>query len=346
MLAHPGPSWAVSDVYDGLFSALARQGHEVVAYSYGGRIANSGRFLTLAWRRAGKPEGSKPGPPDVAYMATQGILERALSFDIDWTICICGLWLHPMGLELLRKAHRKVAIVMTESPYEVENEGFLAERCDAVFTTERTMVEDFRASCERSYYLPHSYDPKRHHPGVATVAETAAHDVVFVGTAWQERIDMLRGVNWEGVDLGLYGTWSLLGSRDRLRQYVQGGVVANEAVASLYAKAKIGLNLHRTSMDYDRHPKHILGAESVNPRVLELAACGRFVATDWRAEVEEIFGDLLPTFRNSSELQEIVGQYLQDDVLREEVAKRLPDVVRGRTFDNAACLLVKYLSEE
>ena len=135
--------------------------------------------------------------------------------------------------------------------------------------------------------------------------------MVFVGTGFQERIEVLKDVDWDDIDFGLYGIWSLLGARSKLRRYIRAKEIENDVTASLYRKAKIGLNIYRTSKGFGRYTNKIEHAESANLRAYELAACGLFHVSTYRKEVEEIFGDLVPTFESSAELEAIVRDYLE-----------------------------------
>jgi glycosyltransferase involved in cell wall biosynthesis len=138
------------------------------------------------------------------------------------------------------------------------------------------------------------------------------------------------------IDLGLYGSWGLLGSRHRLRKHVRGGVVTNQAAAALYRRAKIGLNLYRTSMGFGKGAPRVQGAESLNPRALELAACGVFTVSDYRPEVAEVFGPLVPTFTDPAELGPLLQRWLAADEGRRRLAAQLPSCVAARTFDAMA----------
>lgn len=335
LLCHPGATWAVADVYEGYRKALKRAGVEVFDYSLAGRIATCGGFLSYAFRRSKLPKEQKPTPADVLYMASQGMLERALRLDVDWVVCVSGIWLHPEILSLLRRARMKVAVLLTESPYLDKEQMKLAELADVVFTTERTSVPGFRQVQPHTYYLAHAFDPEVHSPGVPADG-VPAHDVVFVGTGFQERIDALTAVDWDGIDLGLYGSWTLMPSRSKLRKHLRAGITPNGMTIDLYRRAKIGLNLHRTSMGFGRQCPHIETAESVGPRVLELAASGTFFISDWRPELDEFCGGLVPTFRTPQEMEAMIRHYLDRPGERENIAGRLPDAVCSQTFDRRA----------
>jgi len=343
MLVHPGATWSTHDVWWGVKEALERAGVELVHIALDGRLEFAARFLDFMYRRH---QGRLPVPTmnDKVYMASAGMVERALRFMPDWVLIIAGGNLHPDGIALLRRARMKVAIILTESPYQFDQEEILAERCNVVFTNERTAVEAFRPYCERAYYWQHAIDGARH-LGSSDIADVPSHDVVFVGTGFIERIKLLRAIDWTDIDLGLYGEWTLLGSRNWLRRYVKEKLTANARAAALYRKAKIGLNLHRTSVEYECDTEHFSDAESMNPRCYELAAAGCFFITDWRAEIEDVFGDLVPTFKTAEEAENLIYYYLEHDDEREAIAAQLPDLVKHETFDERITDLLAVLNK-
>jgi hypothetical protein len=247
------------------------------------------------------------------------------------------MYLHPDVIIMLKRAGQRVAVLFTESPYDDEQQAEIAKHADVVWTNERSSARQYGWT-----YLRHAYDPERHQPGEPT-EDIPAHDVVFVGTGFRERIDLLSAVNWDGIDLGLYGTWGMLGSRAKLRKYVRGGTQDNRRTVELYRAAKIGLNLYRTSRGFGWDAPHVSGAESLNPRALELAACGVFTLSDYRTEVAEVFGPTVPTFQNAADLEALIRGYLENARYRREVAAELPGLVKCHTFDARARQIVKEL---
>lgn len=338
LLAAPGADWATYDVWRGIFGALQRAGVPVVQYSLGPRIQAAAGYMDWLYKHL-KAQGSTMTPPtegDKLYLASQGILEMALSHGVDWILAVSGTYLHPRALWLLRQAGLKLAIILTESPYD-PYERNIAQYANVIFTNERAAVKGF-SDLAPTYYFQHAMNPDTHHSesrddDMDSLAEVPRHDVVFVGTGFIERVQMLTAVNWTGIDFGLYGTWSLVGSRSKLRQYIRGGITDNRLTAALYRRAKIGLNLHRTSKTWGRNVEHISYAESMNPRCYELAATGRFFLSDYRAELGEIFGDAVPTFTTAEELEALIRRYVADEPARQVAAQRLPELVKPHTFD-------------
>lgn len=327
-----GASFSIKDVETGLYDALQTLGVDVRLYLLDRRIGLSQRWLSTLWRSAGKHAHLRPGWPDVIYQAGAGALEMALRFEVDWVIAISAMYMHPDVLELMRRAGIRTGVVFTESPYDDEKQARVASLVDVCWTNERTSVPYLRRFNLNTYYLRAAYDPARHTPVAEVNADVPAHDVVFVGTGFQERIDLLSAVDWTGIDLGLYGMWSLLPSRHKLRKYLRGGIVDNAQTVGLYRAAKIGLNLHRTSRDYGKYVMHVQGAESMNPRGYELAACGVFQISDWRQEIVETFDGAMTTFRQSDELEALIRPYLQLSAARLGRAQQMRQKVRPHTF--------------
>jgi spore maturation protein CgeB len=258
------------------------------------------------------------------------------------------MFLHPDIFVMMKRAHLKVFVLFTETPYDIEKELVVAKLVDGCWTNERSSVGTFQAVNEHSGYLPHAWHPERHQVGSQPGDEdVAAHDVVFVGSAFRERVDWLNAIDWTGIDLGLYGSWESLSSRHRLREFVKGNQIDNATTAALYRRAKIGLNLYRTSVGFGKNTPHITHAESLNPRAYELAACGAFHLSTHRAEVAEVFGHRVPTFTTSDnsfhqahDASTLIRAWLHDDSNRMALASQLPACVAESSWRTRATTVI------
>lgn len=327
---HPGASWSTADVDAGLAYGLKAHGVTVIPYLLDQRIDRSKKWLFYNWRQTKKvkPDIEKPNVADVFYQAGIGALERALHHRVDAVLVVSAMFLHPDVIILMRRAGLRVVVLFTESPYDIDKELIVAKLVDGCWTNERSCVGAFRAVNPNSGYLPHAWHPERHHPGAQEGDEALpAHDVVFVGSAFQERMDWLSAIDWTGIDLGLYGSWTLLGSRHPLRRFVRGTQIDNTVAVALYRRAKIGLNLYRLSKGWGRGAAYIDHAESLNPRAYELAAVGAFHLSMPRAEVADVFGPLIPTCATPAEASTLIRRWLADPDGRARVAAQLPACV-------------------
>lgn len=342
---HPGSTTSTHDVYSGMVRALEAQGHHLIKYNLGQRITQSGSWLKHSWQQARKSgiDVERPNSADVLYHAHGDVLLKALHHDCEWVLLFSSMYTPLYILRILRKAGLKIALILTESPYNDVEQASLVKHVNIAWTHERTSVEFLRLANPNVHYLPHAYDEAIHsfrHPAQESIH---SHDVVFVGTGFRERVELLSGVNWDGIDLGLYGIWFHLGSKSKLRRYLFAGETPNAVTASLYRNAKIGLNLFRKSKSFDRFSETIDRAESVALRAYELAACGCFFLSDPRAELTEIFGDLIPTFETPNELEALVRHYLADDDARERIGRLLPEAVKRHTWSERARQLMSDL---
>ena len=339
----PGASYATGDVAHGFTAALTAAGHEVLPYNLTTRIDDAAYYYRCKRRRA-KESGKQPWP-EVLTKAAMDVVPFALYHQPDWVIVFSAMFLHPDTFVLLKRAGVKVALVLSESPYDDEKQARVAPWADVVFTNERTSVDYLRRYNPNTHYLAHAYNPERSSTGPIPEG-TPAHDVLFIGTLFEERIALFSEVDWTGIDFAMYGAFGLLPSRHKLRHYIKGSIVDNRTAQAMYRAAKVNLNPYRTSKGYGIGVEHIAGAESLNPRALELAACGAFQLSDPRKEMYEVFGPITYgiTYRDAQHLGEWVRTYLGYDQGRATIARGFPAKIADHTYAARAAQLTATLA--
>ena len=349
LAVHPGASYATGDVFVGYHRALLGQGHDLVVYALDARIDLANEFYHWAYRK----QGLGPHPPSALVLqhACGHIVPQALYHQVDGVIVWSAMRLHPDTLVLLKRAGIPTAVILSESPYDDREQArVLARRergepvVDIAFTNERASLPYLRQYHPNVQYLAHAYDPHTSRPTVMP-GMAPRHDVLFIGTMFEERAALLGSVDWEaeGIDLGIYGMAKNLGSRHRLRKFVRGGIVDNHIAQSYYRTAKIVLNPYRTSRGFGKGVEHIEHAESLNPRALELAACGAFSLSEHRAEVAEVFGPLVPTYTGPADFLTNVRYFLDHEGERDALRKQLPGAVKGHTYAARAAELMAHI---
>jgi spore maturation protein CgeB len=342
LIVHPGASWSTADVYDGLLYGLRAHGAVVDQYRLDTRISASAHALRSLWREKKKhqPELTKPNTVDIMYHAGVGALEMALRLQVDVVLVVSAMLLHPDVVIMMKRAGLRVVVVFTESPYDEEQELKIATMVDGGWTNERISVPKFRAVNPNMGYLRHGWHPEKHYVSTKMTGDLPAHDVVFVGSGFSERITWFNSIDWSGIDLGLYGTWTGLGLTKQVQAHVHEGPISNETTSALYRRAKVGLNLYRRSKGWGKRVERITHAESLSPRAYELAACGAFHVSDDRAEVREVFGDLVPTFSTPTEAAALIRLWLTDDQGRQRVAEQLPACVAESSWVSRAATVL------
>jgi hypothetical protein len=324
LVCHPGASWATHDVYTACVEGLRHAGAAVVEWRLDGRIERWHAFLHYLWRKQRREKQGqhwpKPTPADTLHMATTGLVERAIEKGCTDLVIVSAMFLPPEKITLAKRAGLRVWLLCTETPYDIADELRLAQMVDGVWTHERAALPLFAAVNPRTAYLPHAWRPGVH--DVATPAPVRPCDVLFCGSYFPERIAWFESIDWAGIDLHLYGVTELIPASSPLRQYVRGGLVPNAELVRLAKTAAILINFFR-----DPAAGHV--AESVNPRIVELAAAGVCVITDPRAEVTEMFGEAVPTFTTAAEAGALIRALLADPFRRRACA----DTARARVAE-------------
>lgn len=344
LVVHPGASYATGDLHVAYVRALRALGVEVKEYLLDQRLDDNDRYYKWLYRSKGL---GKPPWELVATKACADIVPQALYHDVDGVLVVSGMYLAPDFLVLLKRAGIPTALLLSESPYDDSLQArILARRergepiVDVAFTNERASLPYLRQFHPNVRYLPHAYDPQISRPTV--LGAVPSHDVLFIGTMFEERMDLLAGVDWDGLgaDFAIYGYHDNLPSRHRLRKYIRGEIIPNHLAQVYYRRARVNINSYRTSRGFGRGVEHIDHAESLNPRALELAACGAFSVSERREEVTEVFGDLVPTYGSPKALEATIRHYLSHEEERSEKAAALPAAVSGHTYAARAAELM------
>lgn len=264
----------------------------------------------------------------LSRLASEGIVLEAMRHHADLVLIISGLTLHPDALTYLRQAGIRTACVFTESPYDDKDQReFHAIYPDMqCFTMERTSAVD------GWHYLPHAYDPEIHYPRPSLMAL----DVLFIGTLWPERIRTWEAVDWSGIRAQFHGTWVAppLPAMSPLGALYEDGCIHNEEAAKMFSTSAINLNWFRS------HPT----AESLGPRAYELAACGAFQLTDYRTELDEVFGHNVVATTTAATLRSDINYWLAHEPERRHSAHLACEAVRAHTFSTRLQTLLDYLT--
>ena len=324
LLVWSSADWSIADVARGYDNALRRLGHDVRVYPLNQWIAF---FSDLNWGEI----DTIPKQIAVLQLASEKAVVDALRHEAEWVLIISGMGFHPDGCALLNRAGFKTALLCTESPYNDEQEAYLAQFVDVLTVNDRTSLTAIKHP--RVHYMPQAYDPAIHHPG--QVPEEYKSDVVFVGTGFAERKELFESVNWAGINLRLFGYWVSTSPFSPLFPFITPRTMPNEEAARWYKVAKVGLNLHRDGVGY-----------SANPRVFELAACGTHqIVDDRRAEVHDLFGDSVCYFHDTYDFEERIRACLEDEGHRQIASRRALECVKEHTFENRAQSLLGWLGE-
>jgi spore maturation protein CgeB len=337
LVVHPGPHFSVSDVYNGVVKGLKQNGCEVATLNLNDRLDFYGSV------KLETPDGEHVRALEQAAactMASQGLEVACYEYWPDVVIVVSGWFIPPHVWGVLARRPHHVVYWCTESPYEDDRQGQPARYVDTVILNDPTNLGDYRANInERTFYLPHSFDPDIHHPGPADPELEC--DFGFAGTGFPSRIEFFEAVDWSGIDVKLGGNWKNLDDDSVLRPMLAHDIencMDNTVTADLYRSAKIGANLYRKE-----HSEFANAAGwSMGPREVELAACETFFLRESRPEGDELF-PMLPTFDNTEDFESQMRWYLDHPDERLELARAARVAVADRTFQNTAANLLQLI---
>lgn len=337
LLSYPGHSISTFDVAKGWQDGLRLLGHEVFIMQYEHNVPFYGAVLDY-WIEKGPNEDFKPTMFDVFWLASQDLTCKALDLmkvaPLDFVLIVTGLLHHPRVFEHFKTLEIPTVLIFTESPYNDEMLADILPLPDVVFTNDLNSVEPFRKVNPNSFYMPHSYNPSMHHPSNGEeLGEEYRHEVFFLGSLYEERKALFEELArcYEGsARLDIVGT-----SMDKKGRMT--GEMINDELIKHYWGSQIVLSPNRTTADYFAKTQIETEAWSMGPRVYEVAACGAFQLTDnSRGELQEVFGDVIPIYRDGAGLAKMVAHFLEEEGEREALALMARKEVAPCTFENRA----------
>lgn len=344
LVCHPGPQFSVHDVYVGWVEALRALGEDVLEFNLHERLQvyDAALLETGKVDAGGHPEVRKAFTREQAIMAAiQGITGACYTWWPHVVLGVSAFFMPAWYLDVMRDRGHKVVLLMTESPYQDDEQLKRAERADLTLLNDPANIERFR-QLGPAEYMPHAWRPSVHRPGPA-VPELKS-DFAFVGTGFKSRVEFFERMDFSGLDVLLAGTWPDLTEDSPLRKHMPGGDVVqctdNTETADIYRSARAGINFYRRegekSWDGD--------AWAIGPREVELAACGTFFLRDSRPEGDALF-PMLPTFDGPGDASEKLRWWLAHDGQREKAAAAARAAIADRTFEANAKRLLELLDK-
>lgn len=331
LTVEPGPAFSVADVHRGWLKAFQRTGNQTHNFNLADRI----NFCENAIR--GKVPEAEKGHTAARMVGEQ---LRAVCFDFwpDLVVITSAFLVPPETFDIIRSRGIKIAVVLTESPYEDPSQQPIAARADIAFINDPSNLDQYRLTQPNTFYSPQAYDPEIHYR--RPVQDDLRSDFAWVGTAFPSRIAFFEQVNWDGIDVALAGNWQELDENSPLQQFLihDDGCFANEDAANLYSSTHVSANLYRKegAAGFDT-------GWAMGPREIELAATGTFFLREPRPESDHVL-PMLPSFANAEDFGEKLGWWLHHPQQREAAALKARNAVADRTFDNNVRQMLEHVS--
>lgn len=346
LIAHPGPSYSVADVFNGWNEALGDLGLQRFIFNLDDRLA----FYDSTYIQHAEGVMRKALTPEqAAEAAINGLAAGLFKIHPHILLSISNFFYDTDMLDMARRHGTKVVLLHTESPYEDGRQLELAPHADLNLINDPTNLERFRELAP-TIYIPHAYRPTVHFPGKA-VPELAC-DFGFVGTSFPSRIAFFEAMGLDKLmiaegdtirplEVVLGGNWGRLSDDSPLNKYLAHDkeiCMNNSEAAELYRSAKVGINFYRREAEAG----HKGTGWACGPREIEMAACGMFFLRDSRPESDELF-PTLPTFLGPQDATDQLKWWLTGSRQRERAADAARAAVAERTFTNNAKAMLKEL---
>lgn len=329
------------DVWTKVVNGLRASGVEVVTYDLIWRYQAFDFMFNMAEKRKVEmPEGWA-----INTLACEPVFGAAWVHNVDAVLVVSPQYFPMTIIDMLRSAGKKTIAYFTECPYEdTIHTPQQAMHFDTCLVNDLNSVDLFRMFCPDTHYVAHCYDPELHYP-----ADGAGYGgISFVGTGYAGRLKFLGKVDWEsfGVPFNIWGQWWHksrklkpyfqqnetidIVTNGKTTRHVPSGMINNEIAADVYRRSAASFNMHRTQLHGDSLSDIEEGhAYSVGPRAFELAACGTFQASDYRAELADIWGDSVPVYRTPKELEGLLRRAVAEPDWRAAMAARQHEAVQG-----------------
>jgi len=162
MVVHPGADCSVSDVHDGLVDGLRRNGIEAESLNSNDRL--------YFYIHAHVPD--RNGNLKLAFnelqsvaLTSREVMTEAYMFWPQVIIFVSGFFINPDILPILRSRGHHLVLWATEAPYEDDKQLAVAAAFDTVILNDPATIDAYRKVNPRTWYIGHSFDPRRHKPG-------------------------------------------------------------------------------------------------------------------------------------------------------------------------------------
>lgn len=348
LIIAPGPTYSTYDMFKGYLSAFREL--DVDVHAFWTHVALQYHILgTEAFdKEFDKGYTEKEHNERVFSRVARDLVVDILSAQPDVLFFVDGTFMAP-GIfravsEIFPKLAKqpKIAVYLTEMPYAIGNiEESILPYVDYVFSNERSVV-----LTKDSEYLPHSIDPLIHYDN----GSARDIDLFFCGTYFPKRNETILSLNLNGINHFLAGNpITGFAGHQEIANLLKSGIIPNSEVADYYRRSKIVLNIHRDlDTGHKNNPQDIAeiinNSESIGPRVLEASACGALVVTDYRKEIEEVFGDSVVVYTSKKDLNAKIRYYLDHEDERAKKAEEARMIASRLTYKNRSSTILDKLN--
>ena len=155
-------------------------------------------------------------------------------------------------------------------------------------------------------YLPEFTDPSVFFPNFK---EDLVRDLLFVGDNDRRSVAIATALDAK-LPIEIFGRYWVNNIDD---EYIKGEYIHDNDLGAYFSSAKINL------VNISAHESDIAVIPS---RVFDIAASKGFMLAPYNKEIEAVFGDAIPMYKNADELKALYNKYINDPKARAEKAEK------------------------
>lgn len=210
----------------------------------------------------------------------------------------------------------RISVLVETIPYKISE----VRNADIVFTGSLKKNGEYRKLGINSYFLPQFTSFDKFYPAFDERYRTK---ILYVANRW-EKEKIRKSLDFaikNGFSVDVYGVgWEDVLEGDRAFMW-KGYQIVGDMLKYYYSSADIVLNDTRDDM-------RELGV--ISNRIFDVTACQGFIISDYMPEIEEIYGDSVPMYKNEREFKTLIDYYLGHPEERKEKAKKAHLITKER----------------
>jgi len=198
---------------------------------------------------------------------------------------------------------------------------------DLIATASPSYAKKLQENGINAIYTPQYTNPNKFYPNPDEKLKT---DILFVGSNWHDRTSLRYAIE-SGFNVSVYGyNWQGIVPQEMYKA----SYISNTDLNRYYSSAKIVLNDHRPDMK-----KHGF----INNRIYDATACGTLVISDYMPEIEKVYKNSIPMYKNKEDLKLLLDYYLTHEEERQKLAKIAQEItLKNFTHKAVAQKIINY----
>lgn len=226
----------------------------------------------------------------------------------------------------------RIAVLFETIPYKLNE----VKNADLIFTGSLKKDKEYKKMGLNSHFSPQFtrkdefyYSPK----------EELRTKLLFIGNVWSDGLSR-KTVDYaidNDFEIDIYGKgWDDILPENK-KYLIKGIQIKNNELKHYYSSADIVFNDTRDDM---------IESGFISNRIFDVTASKGFIISDYISEIEEIYGDSIPMYRNEDEFVELVKYYLKHPEERHKKAQKAHEITMERfTADKIIANMAKVMRD-